>query len=464
MVTQTGENDLTKITRRQFLRNGFKAAIVATIGRLLWPHLASHSSSGSFVTALWCGALKPNSVRFKARINHTSTTVRIHLSTQPDLSDAFVSGWQTADANNNYIIGLTAVSLQPNTYYYYGIESNGILDTSHIGHFKTPSQGAYSFSFAFSSCAATNSDHEVFEAINNADPLFFLHLGDMHYRNLDQNNLNAYRHSYNQVFASPRQANLYRNRPIVYTWDDHDYGPNDSDATSPSREAARLIYREYVPSYSLAAGPGDAAIYQAFTIGRVRFIITDLRSERSPKSHSDTADKTMMGITQKAWFKEELLAAKAEDYPLIVWASSMPWIDEKTAGADTWGGYSTERNELANFIRDNSIPQMLIVSGDAHMVAIDDGTNSNYATGDGAVIPVFHGSALDRSGSIKGGPYSHDTLPGRGQFGLVTIVDNGGPYLEVQLSGRQTNGTGSTEILSYTFRTRTETFLPLVVA
>ena len=449
---------MAKLNRRQFLRGGVKTAFAATLGRLLWPRLFS-LHSGGFVTTLWCGALKPDTVHLKARIDHASTTVRIHISTQPDLSNPFLADFQTADASNNFIVSQPAAGLQPDTHYYYGVEANGAVDLSQIGHFKTPGMGAYSFSFAFASCATTSSNHEVFTAISNADPLFFLHLGDMHYRNINQNNQDLYRDAYNQVFAQPRQAALYRSRPIVYTWDDHDYGPNDSDATSPSREAARLTYREYVPHYPLPAGDGDAAIYQAFTVGRVRFILTDLRSERSPKSDPDNSAKTMMGIVQKAWFKNELLAAKG-NFPLIVWACSMPWIDAPAAGADTWGGYSTERRELANFIRDNQIPPILIVSGDAHMVAIDDGSNSDYATGGGAAMPVFHGSALDQGGSVKGGPYSHGTFPGGGHFGLVTITDDGG-NLSVQFSGRQNAGESSTEIAGYSFSLN-NIFLPAI--
>ena len=457
---------MTQMNRRQFIKGGFKTAIAAAIGRLFWSP-STIISSGSFVTALWCGALKSNSARFKAQIDHTSTKVRIHLSTQPDLSNPFVSPEQTANPSNNFMIDLTAISLQPDTHYYYGIADDGFVDTNHIGHFLTPGDGYYSFSFALGSCANTDSNHEVFTAIDEADPLFFLHLGDLHYRNISQNEPHQYRGAYQHLFTLSRQAALYRNRPVAYIWDDHDYGPNDSDATSPSREAARLVYREFVPSYSLPAGSGNAAIYQAFTIGRVRFILSDLRSERTPKLAPDNAAKTMMGAAQKAWFKDQLLAAKDAAYPLIVWASTMPWIDAATGGADTWGGYTTERQELANFIRNNNIPPILIVSGDAHMLAIDDGTNSDYATGGGAAMPVFHGAALDRSGSVKGGPYSHGAFPERGQFGLVTIQDDGG-QMTVQLSGRKSLvGGGSEEVVGYTFSFLVDpyqTFLPAIMS
>jgi len=69
------------------------------------------------------------------------------------------------------------------------------------------------------------------------------------------------------------------------------------------------------------------------------------------------------------------------------------------------------------------------------MVAIDDGTNSNYATGGGAGFPVLHGGALDRPGNVKGGPYSEGAFPGGGQFGLLDIIDDGDSQISVILRG-----------------------------
>jgi hypothetical protein len=89
-----------------------------------------------------------------------------------------------------------------------------------------------------------------------------------------------------------------------------------------------------------------------------------------------------------------------------------------------------------------------MLSGDAHMLGIDDGTNSDYADGGGAGFPVMHAAALDRRGSIKGGPYSEGAFPGGGQFGLMTVTDEGGPTISIALSGRNWQ---DAEIVSYTF-------------
>ena len=71
-----------------------------------------------------------------------------------------------------------------------------------------------------------------------------------------------------------------------------------------------------------------------------------------------------------------------------------------------------------------------MISGDAHMVAIDDGSHSGYAHGGRDGFPVFHAAALESSGSVKGGPYSHGNraggpgngIAGRGQFGPFEVL------------------------------------------
>ena len=74
------------------------------------------------------------------------------------------------------------------------------------------------------------------------------------------------------------------------------------------------------------------------------------------------------------------------------------------------------------------------------MLAADDGSNSDYATGGGAPIPVMCAAPLDRDPSIKGGPYSQGVYrvrdkDGEGGFGLLLVEDRG-DRIEVAYSGR----------------------------
>lgn len=400
------------------------------------------------VELIWAGAVTSSTVTVNAKVITDTTSVRLHISEQPDLSDPILSPFFTADtATNNRVVSIPITGLQSNTPYHYAIEADGIVDTANQGQFQTFPAGAASFTFAVSGDATVGSNHIVFDTIRQQNPLFFLHSGDLHYEDIGVNDVELFRAAYETVLTTPRQAELYRSTAIAYMWDDHDYGPNNSDRTAPGREASRLTYQLYTPHYPLPAGAGDVPIYQAFTVGRVRFILTDTRSERSPNGNPDDASKTMLGTTQKAWLKNELLSANG-NYRLIIWLNSVPWINSPTAGSDTWGGFTTERTELANFIKDNNILGLFMLSGDAHMLAIDDGSNSGYATGGGGAFPLMHAASLDRPGSTKGGPYSHGTFPGRGQFGLITITDIGLETVDVTLSGRDED---NNELVSHTF-------------
>ena len=428
--------------RRLRTRIGLVTALIVVVGSGLFaiymapshPESREAPPSVASVEWIWSGGLTADSVVIKARLTRDYDDVYLLASQASDLSDPTRFGPQEAKRRENKrVVTFVLTGLSSGAAYHYAIEAGGNVDRNRQGAFRTPEVGPYSFSFAAGSCATTGSSGRVFDAIREQAPLFFVHTGDLHYENIRWNDPNLFRDAYTTVLTSPAQSALYRSTPIVYIWDDHDFGPNDSDRTSQSREAAQQVYREWVPSHSLPVIGKSGPIYRAFTIGRVRFIVTDERSEKSPPPDPDTAEKTMLGSEQKAWFKQELLAANGQ-YPLIIWVQPVPWITEPAPGSDSWGGYTTERREIADFIAENEIEGLLMISGDAHMLAIDDGTHSDFSTFGDAGFPVLQAAPLDRPGNVKGGPYSEGTASGSGQFGLVTIDDDG-TSIEVTLRG-----------------------------
>jgi phosphodiesterase/alkaline phosphatase D-like protein len=338
--------------------------------------------------------------------------------------------------------------LTPATRYDYRVlwGDSSFLD----GRFQTFAEGPTSFRFVFGSCARTGSNHRVFEAMESIEPLFTLHMGDFHYENIGTNDPARFRLAFDEVLASDRQSSLYRSAPIAYIWDDHDYGPDDSDRTNPAKPAALATYDAVVPHYPLELNDGKPEdLHQAFTVGRVRFVLTDGRSHRVPDDVPDGPDKTMLGAAQREWLLDEIDAARGR-YSLVVWVNPVPWITERRSG-DGWGRYDWERRYIADHIRNaGMVNRLLMLSGDAHMVAIDDGTNSNFATdaqpGERG-FPVMHAAPFDRYARHKGGPYSQGKAGRRILFGLIQIqqfglaeIHDDGNVLEVTLSGRNEDG------------------------
>lgn len=368
----------------------------------------------SEVEWVWSGALSATSIRVNAKVATEGASARLAVDTNEDFAAPLWSSPQSATEDSNRVVSFAVGDLEPDTAYHYAVEVDGSLDRVRAGQFRTPAASPYSFTFAMGACARTGSNGSVFDAIRELDPLFFLALGDFHYENIEVDKPDQFRDAFDTQLESPAQAALFRSTPVAYIWDDHDFGGNNSSAISPGAPAAGATYREYVPHYDLVAN-GDIPIYQAFTIGRVRFVMTDTRSERTPG--------TMLGRPQLAWLKAELAAAH-ETHALTVWVSSVPWIAGVSSGADHWGGYPEERQEIAEFIDENGLDRLVMVAGDAHMLAIDDGSNNTYGSG-GPGFPILQAAALDRPGSVKGGPFSEGTFPGGGQFATMAVQDDG---------------------------------------
>lgn len=386
----------------------------------------------SAIEWIWAGGVTDRDAVVVAKVAD-GQTARLAFGTSSDLKDA---RYVPSDLRGP-VHRFSLRELEPTTRYHYAVEVDGSVEFAMAGVFSTFGADTHSLVVAFGSCARTGSNGAVFDTIRRLQPDLFISTGDLHYGDVRENSLSAFSGLYDLTLSQPGQSALYRSVPIAYMWDDHDFGPNDSASTSPSRQAALLSYREHVPHYDFALAGPDAPIGQAFTIGRIRFILTDTRSMRDFKDTTDGPDKTMLGAEQLEWFLNEISTALVT-YPTVVWVSSVPWIAEPEEGADHWGGYTFERDLIARTIADAGSDHLIVLAGDAHMVAIDDGSNSAYAPGDG--FPVMQAAALDRNGSVKGGPYSEGAFAGGGQFGLMTIRDEGNQVV-VELQGLDWEGT-----------------------
>jgi len=419
----------------------------------LWLALATSfafaQTPSPFASGVWSGNVTPTSASVVVRLNAAGQRARLQISPNQALTSAVFSAIGTTAAASGNTLTLSVQGLQPDTDYFYGIEVAGVLRTELIsrGRLRTFPLGRGSFKIAFASCSDYRKpDQRAFDAIAAERPLMFIHMGDLHYNDTNSTNVDDYRANYDAVLNHPVQSALYRNVALAYMWDDHDFCGNDSDTNAIGREPARTVYKERTPHYPIA--PVGGPVSQAFTIGRVRVILTDLRSAAVSASQRESATKTKMGAAQKAWFKQELINARDAGFPLTLWFCSMPWIGAPALGNDAWDGYATERTEIANFIKDNRITNVVLLSGDMHGLAYDDGTNSDYATGGGAPLTVLHAASLTHTGEIKGGPYVKGPFLDGLQYGILEVFDSGGPSVACRFIGKKV---GEGEKINYIF-------------
>ena len=398
---------------------------------------------------LLLGALTSTSVRACVRLSVDSDSTV--LACRQVGTNVWVRSDPVATAGNVAFISVNG--LTPNTSYTCRVEPGTRATGGHAGAFKTlPAGTNVSFTAALCGDANTGSNHAVFDRIrlNASGAHFLIHHGDMHYRDDPNPNVGNYLAAWDEVFRIPRQGALYASMPLVYTWDDHDFGVNNSDGTSAGRDHVRQAYRLRFPSYPLAEASATEHIGHAFTIGRVRFVVTDQRSASSTRGSTDNASKTILGATQKAWFKSEVSAAAAAGQ-LIVWVCSRLFGGNAETGADHWGGFTTERRELVDYIHANAPGRVIVLSADMHAMRIG---SHDFATGGGEPLMTFQVATLDH-GTIDGAGYGGVSSAGaiawsatNGIFGTMQVTDVGGSTIGIVWKGFNSSGT---QVMTHSF-------------
>lgn len=408
------------------------------------PSSTAPAPSRDVVDWAWAGGVTDTSFTVRTRTRREVQDVR--LLVRPDAGTAGAARGPAVTAepvkSDPQVFAATVTGLAPDTRYTWSVEVDGRTDPSRTGRLRTFPQGPASFTFAVGSCSLTGSNGAVFDAVRERDPLFFALLGDYLYANIETDDVSRFADAYATSLRAPGQAALLARTPVAYVWDDHDYSGNDGDRTATARPAALQAYRDDVPHYPLRLGE-DGPIFQAFTVGRVRVVMTDNRSARTPVTTPDGLGKTMLGERQRAALLDELRGA--DRWAAVVWLNPTPWVQAESTTADGWGGYATERRLIADTIARNGVDNLLMVSGDAHMLALDDGSNTDFSTSGAGGFPLLHAAALDRRGNVKGGPYSGPVLPGGGQFGTVEVRDDGRSVV-VTLRGYDWRGTELMEL------------------
>ena len=166
----------------------------------------------------------------------TSESVTFRVRKSPSITRLVVSKKYFSDVIYNQtlldsstdeqqlVTSMTVSGLNSNTQYYYSSRD----DNEKIyreGTFRTaPVEGnrtATRFKFATAGCAQSGSHHDIFSVIRDEDPLFFLHLGDIHYEDIHADNVERRINALDRVMNSPTQRDLF-SIPLTYIWDNHD--------------------------------------------------------------------------------------------------------------------------------------------------------------------------------------------------------------------------------------------------
>jgi alkaline phosphatase D len=252
--------------------------------------------------------------------------------------------------------------LKPATRYQYSIhsESETLLDGKELYFETAPEDGRDArVCLAFGSCAHAKP-LSLWTQIEQRGAEGLVLLGDTPY--IDSTNLATARRKHGEFLSTPQLAAISRHMPVWGTWDDHDFGKNDSDGRLKGKERSRQAFVEYRANESY--GEHDQGIYTKFRRGPVEVFLLDTRwFARTEPSPVDPKKLTLLGRRQWDWLLASLEKSTA---PFKVIACGMIWDAKKNFESDDWETYSHERSALFEFLGAKNISGVVLIGGDIH--------------------------------------------------------------------------------------------------
>jgi len=291
--------------------------------------------------------------------------------------ETFVRQTKEKDA---FTAELIAGEVEPGKVYEYQLVINDVpVELNYRTEFQTQKlwqwrENPPDFKFAIGSCAYINQSeydrpgkpyggqYQIFTNIYKMDPDFFVWMGDdVYLREVDWNSrigiLKRYTHDRATKELQPMLGSMHN----YATWDDHDYGPNNSDrsfwAKNFTREAFKLFWAN--PSYGVPGAEESIATY--FEWADCAFFMTDDRTYRSPENRKST-DKIMLGDDQVEWLIDALTSSRAP-FKFIVIGST---VLNPVAAGENYENYPNEKAKLMKLIADERIEGVVFLTGDIH--------------------------------------------------------------------------------------------------
>ena len=259
----------------------------------------------------------------------------------------------TAESDHTGI--LEVLDLAPAARFTFSIDGK----TDPDWWFRTRPASDVACRIAFGSCADEgDGSASVWRRMEGDEVTALVLLGDTPY--IDTTDLARQRSRY-RAFAQPADfARLVSHVPVYSTWDDHDFGRNDTDGNLPGKENSRQAVTEYRPNPSF--GENGEGIYTNFRQGPVEVFLLDARW--FARTEGDLSAPTLLGARQWAWLERSLAASTA---PFKVLACGMVFNGSvRPFKTDCWGVYPAEYDRLIDLIARVKSQGVVLVSGDVH--------------------------------------------------------------------------------------------------
>jgi len=87
------------------------------------------------------------------------------------------------------------------------------------------------------------SDSGIYKSLLSHNPDFMLMTGDLFYSDVESKDSKTFEFAYHEQMKSPQIRSFYTHVPVVYTFDDHDFGENNAIGSAASNLTVNKVYR-----------------------------------------------------------------------------------------------------------------------------------------------------------------------------------------------------------------------------
>lgn len=275
---------------------------------------------------------------------------------------------------------LIADKIEPGIKYEYQLYvNNDPIELDYRTEFESQKLWQWredppSFTFGIGSCAYINEpeydrpgtpyggDFQIFKTIYDKDPDFFVWMGDNSYlREVDWYSrtgiLKRFTHDRSFPLLQPMLGSMHN----YATWDDHDYGPNNSDRSFIAKELTREAFELWWPNPTYGVNGAEEGITTFFEWADCDFFMMDDRTYRSPENRK-TGRHEIYGKEQIEWLIDALTSSEAP-FKFIVMGSTALNPDPIS---ENWESYPEEKDYFLEMIVKEEIDGVIFLTGDIH--------------------------------------------------------------------------------------------------
>lgn len=233
------------------------------------------------------------------------------------------------------------------------------------------------------------SNYFIFESIAKKNPDIMLWGGDNIYlREADWDSQTGIYHRYSHSRKIKEMQPLLAKTQNFAIWDDHDFGPNDSDRGYYNKYVTQQAFKDFWANKFYGTNPNQKeGVYSSFNWGDAEVFLLDNRFFKSPNDRI-TGEKVLLGTEQIQWLIDALVSSKASFKIIVVGGQVL----NTEAVFENYENYKTEKEQLLNEITANKIKGVMFISGDRHFTELSmlKRTNS-YPLYDWTVSPLTSG-------------------------------------------------------------------------